>query len=349
MTLTFLRRWLPALALLLAPLSAAAARDDFRDRQLTRGVFAEGQLWLLTASGDLFRIAERTGRRFDEDLPDPVLDICRRDGEVLAVTGRRWEGGSWALRRHVRGAWRIVGRAARRDDGFLAMDCNAGPVTLLTSGRIVEMRPEGAAAIALAGAVPPARVASTLHGTRAHLYVGINSGEWGRGLHRIDRASGAVVAVGDDAEGGACDGPLDAICGPVHAIVQEPWRPGCLAVAVGLVHFFSSGGLVEVCGDRVEQLYSKPATIGVEAAGEAPRGTVAFFGLARIGDTLRAVGTDGAYRIGARGAVEFARFPPFRRVGGVELSFELPDAVLVVTEVNRRASVSVGAPMIVAR
>jgi hypothetical protein len=36
-------------------------------------------------------------------------------------------------------------------------------------------------------------------------------------------------------------------------------------------------------------------------------------------------------------------------VGDLLVSFALPDAVLVVTQINRRASVSGGAPMLVRR
>jgi hypothetical protein len=341
---------LAGLLLALTLLGAAPAREaEESQANLIRGAFADGRLWLLTDSGSLFSIAEDSPRRIDEALPEPPLDLCRRDGELLVLTGRRAQGREWVLRRRVAGQWQVAGRARRQRDGFTAMDCNAGRVTLLTTRRIIEMRPGGPSSTELAGEAPVALVNTALFGTRDHLYVGINSGEWGGGLRRIDRVSGAVVTIERNVEAGACGRPLDTGCDPVHAIVSEPWRPGCVAIAIGLVHFFSNGRLVEICGDRVEELYAKPIQSGFEREGQAPSATVAFFGLIRSGDSLRAVGIDGVYRIGAAGAADFAPFPHFRRVGGVDLSFDLPGIVLVVTQVNRRASVSGGAPMIVAR
>jgi hypothetical protein len=268
---------------------------------------------------------------------------------LLAVTGHP-DGGGWTVRRRSRGVWRIVGRVPRRDDWLLAMDCGGGdaPVTLLTLRRIVEMRPEGPAARALTGEEPRyPRVAAAVFGTRAHLYFGINGGEWGGGLQRIDRATGAVVTVERNATGDTCrGGPINTACDPVHAIVPLPWRPGCVAVAIGLVHFMSHGRLAEVCGERVESLYSKDLG-GGDAPGAASQ--VAFFGLVRSGETLRAAGVDGLYRLGAGGLIDFAPYPAFREVRGVSLNFDLPGVVLVATQINRRASVSGGAPMIVPR
>jgi hypothetical protein len=347
------RALLCALVLLAAPVAPAAAQDE-ADRFLSRGAYVDGQLWLLTDDGTLFRIDERTSRRTDEALPDPVRDICRRDGELLAVTGP--DGGDWTLRRRSRGVWRIVGRLSRQDDdGLLAMDCGDGgaPVTLLTLRRIVEMRPDGPASVALSGALRNPQVAAAVFGTREHLYLGINAGEWGGGLQRIDRSTGAVVTIERNATGDSCrGGPINTACDPVHAIAPLPWRPGCVAVAIGLVHFMSHGRLAEVCGDRVESLYSKDLSRDPRdggAPGETAATQVAFFGLVRSGETLRAAGVDGLYRLGANGLIDFAPYPAFREVRGVSVNFDLPDVVLVVTQINRRASVSGGAPMIVPR
>jgi hypothetical protein len=339
------------LALLLAALAAwpgAAMAEQWQDRQLIRGAYADGRVWLLTYSGDLFSIAEATRRRADEDLGEPVIDICRQDGEIIAVTGERSSRSGWNLHRRSHGTWRFVGRVRQADDHLLAMDCNAGRVTLLTIQRIIELTPQGQRRVDLhfSGDFPYPQVSLTTFGTPDFLYVGINSGEWGGGLRRIDRRSGAMVTI----ERGECgDGPLSTSCDPVHAITAEPWRPGCIVLAVGLVHFDSSGRLTEVCGETVERFFSKDIPSAYAENDEAATTSAAFFGLVPIGGTLRAVAVDGLYRIGPGGSAEFAPFPTFRTVRGVRLSFDLPDVVLVVTRVNQRASVSLGAPMLIPR
>lgn len=177
------------LALLSVPASALAQDDS--DRFLRRGAYLDGQIWLLTDRGNLFRIDERTRRRTDENLPGEVLDICRRDGELLAVTGLRDVGG-WTVRRRSRGAWRIIGRIDRSEDELGAMDCTASaPVTLLTTSRVIEIGNEGPRVVGLSSLIH-ARVRLTTFGTAQHLYVGLNSGEWGGGILRVDRATGQV-------------------------------------------------------------------------------------------------------------------------------------------------------------
>ena len=49
--------------------------------------------------------------------------------------------------------------------------------------------------------------------------------------------------------------------------------------------------------------------------GAQPYNTVAFFGLARIGDELWAAGIDGLYRLRGPDSVQRMPMPQFRRVG----------------------------------
>lgn len=114
----------------------------------------------------------------------------------------------------------------------------------------------------------------------------------------------------------------------------------------------SHGRIAEICEDRVESLYSREIPLGLR--GDAQEGrddttSAAFFGIVRAGDNLLAAGVDGLYRIGPGGLVDFARFPTFHRIRGVHLNFDEPDVILVVTQINRRASVSGGAPMLIPR
>jgi len=106
-------------------------------------------------------------------------------------------------------------------------------------------------------------------------------------------------------------------------------------------------------GKSVERLYFKPFADGegsnkLGLDGE-PYSTVAFFGLARGSDGLIAVGIDGLYRLRGTGEPEFVPLPKFRNVGDYWVSFDLPDAVLVMTNINQRASISGAVPMLVMR
>ena len=95
-------------------------------------------------------------------------------------------------------------------------------------------------------------------------------------------------------------------------------EPGCVVAAIGLVHMMSHGRLVEICGDEVRTLLSRPYKTGT-SGGRLERDdfvTVAFFGVARSGAGLLAAGVDGLYRVSAQGA-EREPLPAFRGVGGI--------------------------------
>src|SRR5581483_7512237 len=112
-------------------------------------------------------------------------------------------------------------------------------------------------------------------------------------------------------------------------------KPGCVAAAVGLVHFVPHGRIVEICKDDVRVSYAK--TLGSATRDGTPGhdGTVAFFGLARIGGTLLAAGIDGLYRFDGSAEPLYARLPKFDIIGGVGVSFAIPNVVLVLTAINQ--------------
>jgi hypothetical protein len=126
-----------------------------------------------------------------------------------------------------------------------------------------------------------------------------------------------------------------------------------VAVAVGVVHFFPNGRVVEICGDEVNRIYFKPfgsrSPSTHQGRGDEPPETVAFFGLVRSGDELWASGIDGLYRLRGGALVDVTPLPKFKAIGGVGVSFDIPHVVLVVTMINRRQSISGGAPMLVPR
>jgi hypothetical protein len=194
---------------------------------------------------------------------------------------------------------------------------------------------------------------TSTYATPDQFFVGFNVGEFGGGLRRIDRQSGKVAQIERNASGKLCGGPLNAACDPVTGVAAEPWKPDCIAAAIGLVHFASHGRVVEVCGDQVQRLYFKDYSTSwldgrkvVQPKDDEPFfSTVAFFGLARDGDTLWAPGIDGIYNIGADGTARIVPLPPFKEIGGIQVSFDLPRFVLVLTAINRRLSMGGAAPL----
>jgi hypothetical protein len=337
--------------------AAEARRDEGRDsddRMISRAVFASGRLWLLTDGGQLSSLAEGEPTRRIHDLGEPVLDICARGNVPVAVTGERYDGGGWTIRRWASGTWRTVRTIPRSFDALIALSCGADLEMALTSTRLIDLTGR-ARAVSLSEPLSPALVRAVVYVTPEAAWVGINRGEWGGGLRRIDRVTGAVATIARNASGELCAGPLNTDCDPVNGIATIPWRPRCVAAAIGLIHFEAHGRIASICPEGVEQMFVAGGladSSNRREAGEAATGSfgsVAFFGLAANGDALIAAGHDGLYRIDASGAGTRRPWPRFVEVDGILVSFALPDVVLVMSTLNRRASMSGIAPLMAVR
>ncbi|UFZ01882.1 hypothetical protein LQG66_21465 [Bradyrhizobium ontarionense] len=178
--------------------------------------------------------------------------------------------------------------------------------------------------------------------TPKHAFVGYNGGEWGGGLQQIDRMTGIV----SDIDGDLCGGNLNPACDPVNGIATIPWKPDCIAVAVGLIHMLPHGRIVEVCDNAVRLLYTHHIE---NRQAVFPTYTTAFFGLQRTGEDLLAVGHDGPYQVGPGDRAELIPLPEFKQANGVAVSFDFAGLVLVLTTANQRFSLSGATPMLVPR
>jgi hypothetical protein len=321
------------------------------DTNVSRAVFAEGRLWLVTDDGGLTSLAEGEGKRRPETLGGPVLDICAGPDGLIAVTGTH-DGSQWTLRRRAGPSWGADQPVRRAGDTLVALSCSGPRPVLLTTKRLIE---PGRRIVTLSGDVRAPLVGAVVHETPDYFFVGLNLGEWGGGLVRIERRTGRTITIERQATRELCDGPLNTGCDPVHGVATIPWKPNCVAVAVGLIHFMAHGRIAVVCGTTVEQMFTQATdrrrsdskTLAEVAKGGY--GSVAFFGLAATRGGLLAVGHDGLYRLNESGRASHQPWPRFKEVGGLLVSFALPDVVLVLTTINRHASISGAAPILAVR
>jgi hypothetical protein len=298
-------------------------------------------------AGVVFSVSQVEAQRREEALPGVTLDLCARKGQVLALTSA---GASWTIWRREGDTWVPETSVDRLDptDAFIAMYCDLDAVTVVTANWAFVIRAGETSTVALSRTLQGSLV-SSVHVEDDQLFAGVNRGEFGGGLLRADLNTGRVTVI-DRRSGELCGGPLNADCDPVHAVTSEPWKPGCVVAAIGLVHFFSHGRLVEICGDDVQTLLSRPyLPTGSALPGNSKDfSTVAFFGLARAGDAVLAAGNDGLYRVSGKG-VEREPLPTFKDVGGIKVSFDVPGFVVVLTDVNSRKSLSGSVPLLVPR
>lgn len=343
-TLAWLLGWWPLPAMAVMP---PAGKQSF----VMRAVYADARLWLLSDGGSVSSLSPEQDKPLEATLPEPALDLCVSEGRAMVVTDAGADSSTWTLRRYEPSGWSTSAVVPTNGDKLLAMNCTAKSLTLLTTRRLVEIEGGHQRAIALSGEIGRGMISSTWS-TPDQLFVGVNAGEWGGGLRRIDRHSGWVTTIERTGSAESCEGPLSTSCDPVNSIVAEPGKPGCLVAAIGLMHMGSHGRLVEVCGDNVKPFFHQPygrASSNETQGSDEPWSSVAFFGLTSDGATMRAVGIDGIYSFAPAGPVQHTPLPRFRDFGGIGVSFDLPRVVLVLTDVNQRHAVSGSVPLLVER
>lgn len=318
---------------------------------ISRAVFADNYLWLLQDDGTLSSLKPNDSKAQPVSVPGKVVEVCKWSGRLTGLI----EGqGKWSLQAHSGDGWIDIASMPTQGDSFVALDCtdDAGPVTVVTNRRLVELRDGAPHSIILREPLQEPLVMGTTLGTRDAVWLGFNLGEWGGGLRRISRSDGKVQTVERNRSGELCGGPLNTACDPVNGIIAAPWNPACVVAAIGLVHLMSHGRIVEVCGSKVRRLYYKaldPQPPRNELDEGEPASTVAFFGLTRSGNTWWAVGLDGLYRFDGAHQPEFTALPKFENKGGYHVSFTLPGVALVLTDVNQRRSMSGSVPIMATR
>lgn len=326
--------------------SEPPAEPEGRRSSVVQAAFWDHALWTLDDRGTVRRTPEGGQELTQIDTPGLAAAICRSPNALWLVT---WPGETrlqlWT--RSAAGGWDARGEAEGAVQTPLGIECSGERPLLLLGDKVVEA---GGRAFPLSGsgeAVP--RGFPVLLRIGDALYLGLNAGEWGGGLRRIDLRAGAGVTIEAGNTQELCGGVLNFRCAPVTGLAPDPSRPECLLVAVGLVHFSPSGEVVRVCGNEAERIYRKPYTLDPEWRDEDIKqgvATVPFFAMSGGEGAAWAVGADGLYRFGAEPKPELHQFPKIR-AGGIDWSY--PEVVLIPTDMNQRHSLSGGSLLLVPR
>jgi hypothetical protein len=178
----------------------------------------------------------------------------------------------------------VVASVATDGDLLVAIDCSRDATTLLTSRRLVGSSGGKQSEVKLASDVTAMGVASVTVAAE-QVFVGINKGEWGGGLRRIDRRTGGVTAIEHNESGSLCGGPLNGGCDRCD-IGNVDGKPGCFAAAID--RSLDYGRIVQVTAmECARSTQGLPAAVGGQR-----RRTPTLFGLIALGspDRRRALG-----------------------------------------------------------
>ncbi len=296
--------------------------DDDLGRSLLEGAADTRHLWLRGQDGAVVRFDRQTGDRIV--LGRDVFDLLR-DGDRLWAASRA-EGTDEVIiidLRHVERPPIRVDVEGEPVGLFLTGGDRPG---LLTHSHV--LRPDGnrwrsrALATGFDFGAHPAGVATAADG---RLYVGLNKGEWGGGLRRIDPATGSVTLISEPGDE-LCGGLLNPDCDPVVAVFPDARQPDCMTVGTSLAHMMQRGQVLRVCGDRISAVFAQP--IGRTRRGY--RQTWAFDNMVETHDGWVAVSRP-RYARSRSGVVEMRRTPALKDWAGLRISDE-QDGVLFVLE-----------------
>lgn len=326
-------RWRMVIGL---PLLLAAAPEP--PNELLQAVRTERTTWLLRENGRLFRLDDGATVPIAVTIPARASGICVVRG-ALALIGRSKAG--WQVFRRNGNNWQGgLSTPVLPSERYVGSACATDGATVLTDRRLIDQR---RGIVPLVEYKPVMSIRTVVYREPEALLVATNAGKWGGKLLRIPLANGRVEEV-------------PGTGAPIHDIAPAPGKPGCVVLAVGLVHFFPSGKLTELCGSRTRRLYARAwEEQGFKARAEQPDKdpypSVAFYGLAPATDgSLRAIAMDGLYRIARDGNVSGPEpLPVFVPKGDVRISKADTAFELVLTGVNGRASLGGAMPIVVQR
>jgi hypothetical protein len=102
--------WTFAAATALEPL-----RED-QDAMISRAVFADGKLWLLTDDVQVSTVTADKGARDSVSLPEPARDLWLENGKPAVLTCGRVKCETWTWQTWPGNGWTDAGTIAAKDD-----------------------------------------------------------------------------------------------------------------------------------------------------------------------------------------------------------------------------------------
>jgi len=146
---------------------------------ISRAIFADGHVWLMSDAGVLLSITEGKDDPVEIALPEAALDLWPEDGQPAVISCSRPSCTEWILRhRSSSGEWNVMARVATLGEHFVTVGKTNGGITVLTHRRIIDLAGGKESSIAMSGAWQPKPIAST-HVTPTSVFIGFNEGEWG--------------------------------------------------------------------------------------------------------------------------------------------------------------------------
>lgn len=321
-------------------------RQTGQESFISNAVLIDDTLWALSDRGNLYRLDKQSGQTYLIKTPQRTIGICKHLNHLVIVASSGVQ--DQILHPYIRtfGLWRPTSAVRLSNEAYIGVECSSG-ISILTSKRYIENILKTPRSLSLKGEFPYGN--ATLLRKDYSLYVGLNGGEWGGGLHHIDLKTGLISAIQDTVS--ACDGLLNSKCDTVTSLSHIPWKPDCIAATVGLIHLgMRNGRVLEVCGNKISLLLeTKLETFDLDGTPilEASRlDTEPFWGSYGLNGKLIIVGSRNIYFISPSKGIASSPLPQFESYGLFEAHFENKDYALVMSAINARHSVGSLVPIL---
>lgn len=145
-----------------------------QEASLTRAVFADGRLWMLSDAGALYSISEAAPKQREERLGEPVLDLCVSNGHPAALSCTTKDCKNWSLLVHDADRWTAKASVKADGDSVVSLNCTSEELLVVTANRVVDMR-DSVRSVKLSEPLRRALVTSVYVGIDT-VFVGLNAG-----------------------------------------------------------------------------------------------------------------------------------------------------------------------------
>ena len=289
----------------------------------------EGGLWMLDPKRAVARrLPRHAGKIVDLCVPanrSRLLALAELGENLFRVdewTGAHWNEGAQLLLQ--------ANPAGLTFPPSPRLACGDG-IWVVTSRHLLAVGEAGARDIRLSSRIEPDFARHIVLPYAGALWVGVDAGEWGGAVRRIDPESGEVQTIASEIWPGVCSGPLSAKCDATFALAASPWHKDCVIAAVGSLHMTVKGRLLEICDGQVTRFYFRrldnddlwESIKKDPMEGGEPALTVGFYGFARYNDELVALG------FADPGRPRFSPLPSPVKIAGFGLAEVLPDIYVV--------------------
>lgn len=352
---------------------SAASLKNAKER-IAKVVFHSNLLWTLGQNGVLLQTDLATSRAELFEYADYVADIYVNDeNELYLLAGDGADASVWRILKKYGDGWseasalKIDREQKKKDEDareIIGLTEYANRFLVLSKTKIylqekgddwktVKLQSRGNL-----GLQTP--FAATDDG---FVYVGLNHGEFGGGLQRINLKDGSAQNVEKKTAGNICFRPLDSQCDPVTAVVKDAENEDAVLAAVGLRHFSEQGRIVKVSGGSVEVVFNKTYKYDEKSRKVVPSNpcggenepnnldnfeSEGVFGMqsAGAGDVWIVTGR-AIYKLAGGKIANCSPLPQkFENVDGIAVNQSVPGVVLIGTDINWAKSLSGTTPLV---